>query len=156
MQNWKSFEYEIASILEGKRQPGSGLSPIASKKGDVITDTALIECKSTLKNAYLLTGKTFQKIVEQALNAQKIPVMAIQTVNGKFFVSLEADGIEPLKMKNVKGQTYSPYVSISSVFVPSGYILKTCISVTKTANTITYPVCIWQFRADDVNSFPRI
>lgn len=90
-KDWEIFEEDVAHYLDGKRQDGSGNSPIAFKKGDVKNDTYLVECKFTTKPAYTLKAKTWEKIVEEATNSFRIPLFACRSQAGDFFVGNEID-----------------------------------------------------------------
>lgn len=152
LKNWKAFELLVADFLEGKRQDGSGLSPIASKKGDVKAGKFLVECKSTAKPAYVLKSKTFQKIVEQALQAQKVPLMAISVPGAQFFVSLACDEAEPDFPE--EKLSLSATVHLWSAFIPEKTVVKHSLCFPDKPGHY-YDLCIWQFDTEDQNTRPK-
>ena len=91
MKPWEQFEEEVANYLNGVRQPGSGNSCMAYKKGDVKCDDYLVECKYTEGDAYTLSVNTWEKIQAEALNAYKIPLFACRSKAGDFFVGSPLD-----------------------------------------------------------------
>lgn len=91
MKAWEQFETEIAEIFHGVRQAGSGNSCLAPKKGDIKSKLYLIECKYTEKPVYVLTAKTWEKIVGEALCSLKIPLFTAQNKTTRWFVGMEVD-----------------------------------------------------------------
>ena len=98
MKDWEIFEEEVAEYLDGKRQPGSGNSCMAYKKGDVKCDDYLVECKYTEGDVYSLHVDTWEKIQAEAINAYKIPLFACRSKAGDFFVG------SPLDFDEVPGE----------------------------------------------------
>ncbi len=68
-------EDEVAVVVDGKRQPGSGNRPW--KPRDVKSDDFLIECKYTSKGSYRVTRKLLQQIENDALARGKNPALVI-------------------------------------------------------------------------------
>ena len=89
LKQWEQFEEEVAELLDGKRQKGSGNGPV--QKGDVKCSDVLVECKFTSKPAYTLNYKTFDKIIEEARNLARIPLFACRGKDGDFFCARVID-----------------------------------------------------------------
>lgn len=89
LPKWAQFEEEVAEYMEGRRTKGSGSSIM--DKGDINCEEYLIECKFTEKDAYSLNVKTWEKIVEEAINLGKIPLFACRCNKGDFFI---CDGLD--------------------------------------------------------------
>lgn len=94
MKDWEIFEEDVAELLNGKRQAGSGNSCIAFKKGDIKCEDYLVECKYTEKDCYTLSSKTFEKIVYEAINCFKIPLFACRSKAGDFFIGYKLDFLD--------------------------------------------------------------
>lgn len=77
----------IAESLGGKTVIASGALYFA--KGDVVTDDYLIECKATEKDYYILKGKILNKIENEALKCNRIPLLAIR-VKDKDYIAYRA------------------------------------------------------------------
>lgn len=80
-------ERETASDTGGRVQPGSGSR--WHSKGDVRDQEALIECKQTGKDSFILKITTLHKIVIEAYKEGKRPVLQVEfahAVPGKFAV----------------------------------------------------------------------
>ena len=88
-EQWVLFEEDVAEYLDGKRQPGSGNGPV--HKGDIKSDEYLVECKYTSKEFYRLNVKTWAKIMNEAMNADKIPLFACRSQAGDFFIGSTLD-----------------------------------------------------------------
>lgn len=91
LKDWEQFETDVAEYLGGYRQPGSGNSPMAGKKGDIKSEEYLTECKCTGSGCYTLSRATFAKIVSEALNAFRVPLFAARTTNGDYMVGMRLD-----------------------------------------------------------------
>ena len=74
---WKEAEIEVATFLGGKLRPRSG--GLAGHKGDVYTQTHLIEIKSTAKTTYRLKKDELTKCKAEAYMACLIPMFAIKS-----------------------------------------------------------------------------
>lgn len=68
-------EARAATYYGGRVVPKSGSGDI---KGDVITDTELIECKHTERLSFGLMYRTFWQHMQQAIIAHRRPVMEIE------------------------------------------------------------------------------
>lgn len=77
-------EKKTAHRLGGRQQPGSG--SIAGAKGDITatigTREVLVENKSTVNKSFVVKYDILAKINAEALEVGRIPVLAIQFVNG--------------------------------------------------------------------------
>lgn len=51
-------------------------------KGDLKTDDLMIECKYTDKKSYRITTETLQKLWNDALEANKMPILVISIKDG--------------------------------------------------------------------------
>ena len=71
---WKKFEQKVAKKLNGKRIPVSGAGSI---KGDVITDTLLVDCKHGRQIPKTLIN-WFEKIKKDAQSEGKIPALVLK------------------------------------------------------------------------------
>lgn len=72
----KIQELRGAAAYGGVRSPGSGSGWI--RKADVRTDDLLIEFKTTTKDSFTLKASDLNKIFEQALIDDKMPVFEIE------------------------------------------------------------------------------
>lgn len=78
-------EKATAALFEGKQVIASGA--LWFSKGDVVTDTFLIENKMTSKDFYSLKISTWNKIKKEAIKAGlRTPLMVIMLGSGKSFV----------------------------------------------------------------------
>ena len=69
-------EQKTAKEINGRTTPASGSR--WHQKADVRSDKFLIECKTTTKDSYRLTAKTWEKIANEALRDNlKRPVMRV-------------------------------------------------------------------------------
>lgn len=75
-------EKRVAEIFGGRVQIASGA---LDEKGDVKNAEFLFECKSTSKDYYTLSYKTWNKIREEAYKIGKCPVIYIDTNVNRFF-----------------------------------------------------------------------
>jgi Holliday junction resolvase len=69
-------EKAIAMALMGQRVSGSGSQ--WHSKGDVITDTELVECKATRSKSYSVGVDRWNKITDEATTVGREPVMAVR------------------------------------------------------------------------------
>ena len=73
-------EQKTAKEINGRTTPASGSR--WHQKGDIRSDKFLIECKTTTKDSYRLTAKTWEKIYKEALrDGIREPVMRIDLCN---------------------------------------------------------------------------
>lgn len=79
-------ENRLAKTLGGSRNAGSGSFWV--RKGDVRTDSLLIEAKWTGKSQFTLKAEVIEKAMTEALLAGRIGVLGI-SLNGKDYVCLE-------------------------------------------------------------------
>lgn len=84
----RAQEDSIARAFGGRKTPASGASSLPHKKGDVHSQTFLIECKATRKQSFRLTYRDLAKAQREAWSIGKIPAVAIH------FVTEEAKSIE--------------------------------------------------------------
>tara|TARA_B100000809_G_C15104250_1_gene518104 strand:+ start:268 stop:615 length:348 start_codon:yes stop_codon:yes gene_type:complete len=69
-------ENRIAKEFGGHRQPASGA--ISGLKGDVITESFLIEHKFTEKGSFSITRGLLSKIVREAYGEGRVPLLCIK------------------------------------------------------------------------------
>lgn len=75
-------ERKVAKELNGRVTPASGALDCA--KGDVRSDTFLVECKTTSKDFYSLSFNTWYKISSEAIkDGLRIPIMCIDLKDGE-------------------------------------------------------------------------
>ena len=67
------FEKRFAKKVKGRVQPASGATPMY--KEDVITDTHLIQVKTTTKQSYVLKLEDLETLRENALKVGKRPAL---------------------------------------------------------------------------------
>ena len=73
-------EQKTAKEINGRATPASGSR--WHSKGDIRSDKFLIECKTTTKDSYRLTAKTWEKIAKEALrDGIREPTMRIDLCN---------------------------------------------------------------------------
>lgn len=90
LKNWEKHEEKVLGNREGRRMPGSGACP--GLKGDVRVDCVnkyLVECKYTQNSGFRITSKLWNKIVLEALTAQRIPLLAIEIEGTRLVVCSE-------------------------------------------------------------------
>ncbi len=74
-------EKEVAKEFNAKTTPASGAK--WSQKGDVRNSKFLIECKTTGKDYYRVTAKTWEKIEEEATrDHMRIPLLVVDLNDG--------------------------------------------------------------------------
>lgn len=71
-------EKRAAQRIGGRLQPGSGCSP--NNKGDIKTDTFLLESKSTIHDSFSLKISWLRKISDQAISLSREPGLVVQFV----------------------------------------------------------------------------
>ena len=76
MKQWQKKEAKDATLFGGRRTPRSGGLWFA--KGDVKSDTYLIENKTSTKERFSITAKLWEKINNEALMTKRIPVMSLE------------------------------------------------------------------------------
>lgn len=142
LKDWEKFEQEVADLLDGKRQRGSGNGPV--QKGDVKCDNILVECKFTSKPAYTLNYKTFDKIVEEARNLARIPLFACRGKQGDFFCARVLD------LDELNFDTDSIYENSDIVTTPTTNLKVDCEGVfTLESEYVSQQVLVWHIPFDD-------
>lgn len=81
-KSWQFHEKHVAKVFKGKVTPGSGNKPM--HKGDVKSDSFMVECKMTKNESMSLKLEWLTKISEEATCRDRIPAMHIrfETANG--------------------------------------------------------------------------
>lgn len=75
-------EKRVAKEVKGRTVVASGAIDIF--KGDVRSDSLLVECKTTLKDYYVLSYHTWEKIRQEAIrDGMRDPVMCVDLKNGE-------------------------------------------------------------------------
>lgn len=72
---WKKHEEKQAKDFAGRVNKGSG--NFWAVPGDIKTDDFLIEAKQTDKKSYSIKYETWDKIYEEALFSQRIPLLSL-------------------------------------------------------------------------------
>lgn len=75
MKAWQKKEKKDSKDFGGYVQKGSG--NFWGKPGDVKTDVFLIDSKQTDKSSYSISKKTWDKIYEEALFSQRLPLLSL-------------------------------------------------------------------------------
>ena len=121
-------EKKVAKEIGGSEQIASGSLWFAPS--DVRNEEYLIECKTTANDYYILSKKTWEKIVSEALkDGMRIPLLQVQLENGveeivvmsiHDFIALEIDkdryflgGEEPLLLDRMSFRVTSDFMSVS-------------------------------------------
>jgi len=73
----KKSNKKKGQMFENKVQKTINSGQLDFDKGDLKTDEHLIECKFTEKKGYRITTKLLEKLWEEALTAQKLPILEI-------------------------------------------------------------------------------
>lgn len=81
----------MASCMGGRTVPRSGASTNPYAKGDVRSDSFLIECKLTEGKGYRLTTKVLEKITNEAYKLNKSPVLQLDLGGRQYVVMLYQD-----------------------------------------------------------------
>jgi hypothetical protein len=69
-------EKHLAKTLSGRTQPASGA--LAFFEGDVKTDTALVEGKTTKNKSFAVTHQLLMKITSEAVSMRRRPILALR------------------------------------------------------------------------------
>lgn len=83
MKKQKRKSKKIGQAWEVKVQKSINSGSLWFSKGDLLTPTRLIECKYTSKKGYRITSKILEKLWEEALDSNKLPVLIIGIENDK-------------------------------------------------------------------------
>jgi len=73
----KKTNKKAGQDFENKVQKTINSGTMWHGKGDLKTDEHVIECKFTEKKGYRITTKTLQKLWDEALDANKLPLLII-------------------------------------------------------------------------------
>lgn len=79
MKNWERFEQKLARAVGGRRTPGSGNG---NQKGDIRSDTLLIEAKETSKNSLTIPTSWFTSLSVEAAKRKVLPIFAVEFGDG--------------------------------------------------------------------------
>lgn len=85
----QQHEKRLAKVTGGSRVAASGA--FWSRKGDVRSDTVLIEHKYTAAKSYSLKFADLRKLEEQAIMAGRVPVFGLSLGGRNYVVVLEDD-----------------------------------------------------------------
>jgi hypothetical protein len=77
----KKSEQRAADIFGGRRQPNSGAVNRQDLKGDVKSKHFLIEDKTTTKESYALSQKTWRTLSDLAWKTARRPAMRLEIQN---------------------------------------------------------------------------
>lgn len=77
--NGRVAETDLSKRIGGRLRPGSG--NMEGAKGDVVTAEYLVENKATQSDSMSLKSDWLRKIYQEALEAGKVPALAIQFTN---------------------------------------------------------------------------
>lgn len=72
-------EKKAGKRIGGRLQPGSGCSP--NNKGDIKTDSFLIESKATIHNSLSVKLEWLRKISDEAIGLTREPALIVQFVD---------------------------------------------------------------------------
>lgn len=75
MNDWEQAELLVARLVNGKITPGSGNGRL---KGDIRTDSLILEVKQTSKSYYTLNIKSLRKLKIQSKNYTPVFVIAFE------------------------------------------------------------------------------
>lgn len=89
MKQWEKKEKKDSKDFGGSRQRSSGSTWFAP--GDVKTDKFLIDSKFTEKNSYSLNKQTLDKIYEEALFQDRIPMLSLDIAGTEVVVVFKED-----------------------------------------------------------------
>ena len=80
-KKWHKKERRDRDSFGGRRTPRSG--GLWGFKGDIKSDKFLIESKQTEKKSYSVTQKLLQKLWNEAILEQRIPILSVELGDGK-------------------------------------------------------------------------
>jgi len=89
MKAWAKKEEKDSRDFGGERQRASG--SVWFSPGDVKTDKFLIDSKLTSKTSYSLNQKTLDKLYEEALFSDRIPMLSIDLNGTEVVVMFKED-----------------------------------------------------------------
>jgi hypothetical protein len=88
----QKHEKRLAKVIGGSTTAASGA--FWSRKGDVRSDTLLIEHKWTEKKSKTLSSAELKKIVNEAIMDGRLPVFGIHLDGQDYVILLETDFLE--------------------------------------------------------------
>jgi hypothetical protein len=91
-KNSQKHEKRLAKAINGKTNAGSGA--FWSRKGDVRSDSILIEHKWTGKLSKTIHSKDLKKITNEAIMDGRLPVFGIHLDGEDYVILLETDFLE--------------------------------------------------------------
>jgi len=83
-QEKKTKHLLLQKGFNARLTPGSGNKSI---KGDIQTESLMIECKITEKEQFVVKLKDLQKLLEESMNVMKEPVFEFQFCGGQKFTN---------------------------------------------------------------------
>src|SRR5574343_1533372 len=92
---WKKHEEKQAKDFQGNVNKGSG--NFWAVPGDIKTDKFLIEAKQTDNKSYSLKYETWDKIYEEALFSQRIPLLCLLLQDTELVIIEKDDFLNLLK-----------------------------------------------------------
>ena len=118
-------EKRVAKDLDAKVTVASGA--LSFQKADVRSDQFLVECKTTAKNYYTLTEKTWSKIESQAVkDGIRMPLMCIDLEDGKTSIAvikyLDFLGLDYDTKAQYLGNPVPEFIETSSFRVTGDFI----------------------------------
>jgi len=99
MSQSRKQESSLAQALGGRVTPASGA--FWSHKGDVKSDSLLVEAKCTAKRSITLQLSVWEKIRREAILTGRIPVLALQIQDRNLIVLDEEDFLAYLSERGV-------------------------------------------------------
>lgn len=81
----KRSEKQAARIIRGKVQPASGALRVQRLKHDAISETFLLEDKTTLKNSYRVEAALWRKLEKLAWANNRRPVLRVNFPDTVFY-----------------------------------------------------------------------
>lgn len=91
MRDWRQEEKRVAKKVGGRVQPGSGCLSPSGLKEDVRSEKCLIQVKATSKKRFILKRDDLDKLIHNALNIGKTPVMVLTMWGKSFVITREED-----------------------------------------------------------------
>lgn len=118
-------EKRVAKSLDAKVTVASGA--LSFQKADVRSEDFLVECKTTSKNYYTLTLKTWEKIESQAVkDGIRMPLMCIDLNNGETSIAimrqLDFIGLDYDLKAQYLGNPVPEFIDAKSVRVTADFI----------------------------------
>ena len=97
-KRWQIKEKKDAQDFDGRRVKGSGNQ--WHSPGDIRNDTFLVDCKSTTKKSYSVSKSTWDKIYEEALFSQRLPLLSLDIDGLELVVISKEDFLELTKKED--------------------------------------------------------